>query len=270
MEFDGTPHAGNQTFIGEIRDSFRHFTDGATRRLNDLCVTEQPVLIPPSQTDLDFAEKLFDNVWSRFFEDFDIDFAGAMEQSARVFGSHRGVVIASNGYGVGPDIGHPGTVRSNRFGEPPQQVPGSQYSPPPCTDALGREWATEPLAVTKAHWNIISCLGEVPDQREFVASSMFKRRALFISPLGSVIQRSDAAGRSILPDNHNRFLIITCGQPNRESCGRLVEPLMSITAAKAMALRDWAIVSDSSEQAIVRGQQLDVVVDHWAKKKTKL
>ncbi len=140
----------------------------------------------------------------------------------------------------------------------------------PKADNRGREWATEPLAVTKAHWNIISCLGEVPTQREFVASKIYGGRAIFVSPLGSVIQKADAEGQAIVPDDNNRFAIITCGHPNRETCGRLTERLMSIIAAKTIALRDWALVADASEQAIARGQQLDVIVDHWVKEKTRL
>ncbi len=187
LELQGTPQAGNKTFIAEIREAVRHFTGEAARRLNDPEVTEEPVKGGPSRTDLDYAEKLFETAWFKFFKDFGIDFVGMIEQNARVFNSHRGLVIASDGYGVGANIGDPGTVRANRFGDQPQRAPGSNYAPPSSTDALGREWATEPLAVTKAHWNIISCLGEVPDQREFIASNVYARRALFISPLGSVV-----------------------------------------------------------------------------------
>ncbi len=130
MELEGKEQDVNPTFIGEIRKAIRHFTEGAAKRLDDVSFTERPLTDRPEQEDLNHAQKLFDTVWSKFFNDFGIDFAGDLEKGARVFNSHRGVVIAANGYDVGANIGNPGTVRSNRFGEPPQQKPGSKYEIP--------------------------------------------------------------------------------------------------------------------------------------------
>lgn len=272
MDLEGSPDVGARRapFIRDIREAVAHFTGTAAARLNDLKVTENPVAGPPTQTEITFAKRLFDTVWERLFDDFGIEFSKAIEKEARVFNSHRGLVIASDGYEIGANIGDPGTIKSSRFGDPPQQQPGQKYVEPQKTDPRGREWVTEPLAVTKAHWNIIRCLGEAPEQREFIASKVYGRRALFFSPLGSAVQSADAPGQSVAHNAHNRFVVVTCGQPNRESCGRLVERLMSIISMKAMALRDWAIIADASEHSVVRGRQLDAIVEKWVDRKTKL
>jgi hypothetical protein len=260
LEFEGPVRdVSSPKFIADVLDAVDHFTNTAKNRLKDGSVNKI-AQGEPTRDDTKYANCIYDCVWSQLFKDFQIDIDAELERAGLIFSSYRGFVLSAEGYGVNTDarIEDAGSVRSDEFELEP---PGNQN---------GHVWETESLAVTKAHWPLISCLGEIPDQREFIASKVYGRRAIFVSPLGSVVQKADAPGKYIDPDQHVRFAIIASGRINRESCGRLVERLMSILILKAMATRDFAILNDASEHSIVRGQELDAIVDYWIETKTRL
>lgn len=274
---DGATLSRPQKIIKSINDAVRHFSDRADKRLEVTKSVNEPVIDNPEGTDKTHADVIFDKIWATVFADFGIDWGAhfanpkpGMRNHAYAFCSYRGVVIAVEGYGIGPGLRDPATVPPNRFEQPPQQKPGTQYADPGKADPEGRHWGTESLAMLKAQWPLISCLGDFPHNREFIASRVYSRRGLFVSPLGSVVQKADAGGGELQPMSHTRFVLFTKGPPNRRSCGRLVERLMSIMTLKAKALRDLGIINDSSDRAIARGQELDAIVDDWIAEKTTI
>lgn len=258
--------------ISRIAVALEYFAKKAKDRLTDEVgkpgAVNAPVGGEPDEDDDAHAKVLYETIWQYLPVGVTTTIDAETANSGPLFSSYRGVVVAAEGYGVGANLHDPGTVPHNRFEELPQHMPGTSAPEPSHADV--KLWGTESLAVTKAYWPLIRCLGPSAHQREITASKVYDRRAIFISPLGSIVPPSHAGVEGAPKPDHVRFLLLTSGMPNRDSCGRLVERLMSILTLKALALRDWAIIADASEQCIMRGQELDAIVDYWIEgKETK-
>lgn len=246
-----------------------------------------------SQTLRDAADHLYDTLWDDFCAAFDISEAVIAGDAGRIFANFRGVVLASAGADLAAD-------------ETPIALTGATLAG---SEARGRgdDWLPsfdiengEANAVLKAYWPFIRRTSFGADYRDWIACSIFGRRSLYATALGSLslqdgaeeglpeydvpvgtgslpaphrwapgdIPEDDRRPRSVYLDRPGPFreLYITKLQPHPAQLGRMLERFNRLGTLRLYALKNAAIIRDAGSLVRIAGQQLNAVMSDWHKK----
>lgn len=214
------------------------------------------------------TEYLFEGIWNEFLATFAINTKDRELKSAKrflgeIFAESRGIIMSTPGLESGSQPEAEANVGVGRF-------------------AVFNEKTGEANTIIKAHWPFIRRMSYRADDRDFVACGILDWRALLITPLGSSSDApitDEAAGPGwsapslCLPERDakseaapraTRFLLLTKGEPHRQQIGRFVERIVAIETLRLFALRNWAIVRNSSVLIRLLGRELDAIGSIWS------
>lgn len=207
------------------------------------------------------ADFLYEELWAEFERDFQIGRTAIATQSGEIFADFRGLVVAT-----ADDAPSPGAAAAKGY------EPYAKYK-----NASGDE-LNETNAVLKAWWPFLRRLTPNADYREFVASTVMNRRAIYVTPLGapdefdsrdkaaSLAEEIPALAIPAAADTRTpiRYMFLSKGEPNRRQIGRIVERINNLGTLRLFALKDIAVVREASSIIRMRGQHLDEVTNAWS------
>lgn len=238
----------------------------AERRLSgdavDMDLAPEAGVSPAEARDLlKAADYLYEGLWSEFQRDFDVDRTFISTSAGEIFADFRGLVIAT-----AEDAPTPQAAASKGFDRYARFDNGENGA------------RNEANAALKAWWPFIRRITQNADYREFVASTVMGRRAIYVTSLGAsdeFDERDEAAGVEFdapaghLPDRADarapiRYLFLSKGEPNRRQIGRMVERINNVGTLRLFALKEIAAVRSASEIIRMRGQHLDEVTNAWS------
>lgn len=237
------------------------------------------------------ADYLYDGLWNEFCAAFGIENASFSGKYGKIFANFRGLVVPTAGcdpktlFDYGEAV-HQRLLESENPGLRPLERFDSSEE--------------EPNAVVKAYWPFVRRFNYGADYRDWIACTIFKKRAIFLTSLGSPSQfeyaeegklerdvpaseslpppfrRDDPANESVDYDDEApttvyrdrpapfRELYLTKYQPHPAQLGRMMERFNSLGTYRLYALKNAAIVKDAGNHVRMYGQEVSEIARRWA------
>ncbi|WP_088348670.1 MULTISPECIES: DUF3422 family protein [Rhodomicrobium] len=207
------------------------------------------------------ANQLYEVFWSIFLDEACRNGQSAAGIPGEIFADLRGVVLE-------PQVDQRTGIwmpRLQRRLSPAQWLRGlageSQAEP-----AEVKTFADEAVChqILKNYEKFVAYQNFKTDQREFVASRVFKNRAIFVSALGAELlaQAAGDSDESAEPgdasDRAIRYLILLA-DANERQAGRLVELVNTLSTLQAVALKDIDKIREIGTAIRLAGAELDEI-----------
>ncbi|MCE9522134.1 MAG: hypothetical protein K8S25_06845 [Alphaproteobacteria bacterium] len=255
-------------------------------------IPEAGISAPEAQKLFDAASYCYTQIWDEFSAAFGFDalVSPDVDRDSRVgevFASIRSLVASTEG------IPTPGAERRAADTAALRQKAGLAPAHPGATTGIGLfdtfdEPSGEANTVLKSYWPFIRRMTPGADDRDFIACGVFDWRALFVSSLGSRVERRerdeaddpdgivpakavpnvDSSERAQLAPVQQLFL--TKGEPHRQQIGRIVERANAVGTMRLYALRNWTTIRNAGIHIRLAGERLDSILSHWSQGRSKI
>ncbi len=239
--------------------------------------TDQADSRAKAETLLEAANFLYDDIWAKFLEDFDLTLEKLATPRGQIFANFRTAILSTSG-----------VPREDATGDAPQ-------------DAFDRfdSSANECNAVMRGFWPFVRRMTPYADEKEHVACAVMGYRALYVTALNtdttyvagqeckSRLQEVPAGALPEMPDPNDpsavispdderfdnfpmRALLLVKGDPNVRQLGRIVERFNSLGTMRIFALKSYPLVRDASNHIRICGERLDEVVGVWTQRRKSI